>query len=72
MSGSAEACESVRQPHALRPARLYPCGWRCDLHTPAALQGRPEPEPGPGWPAGSYLHLAALAEAEQSEEQEQS
>lgn len=62
------ACENVRQPHALPPARLYPCGWRCDIHTPAALQGQPEPPPGPGWPAGSYLHLAQL-EAEQHTEE---
>ncbi|MFD5081891.1 hypothetical protein ACFWOG_04515 [Kitasatospora sp. NPDC058406] len=29
--------------------RLYPCGWRCPTHTPAAQAGRPEPEPGPGY-----------------------
>ncbi|MEU8704171.1 hypothetical protein [Streptomyces sp. NPDC048565] len=66
----SEACESVRQPHALRPARLYPCGWRCDLHTPASLQNLPEPQPGPGWPAGSYLNqldnTEPHAETEQS------
>ncbi|MER6531190.1 hypothetical protein [Streptomyces sp. NPDC001508] len=31
-------------------SRLYPCGWRCALHTPNALAGRPETPPGPGWP----------------------
>lgn len=25
------------------PARLYPCGWRCDEHAPWALAGRPNP-----------------------------
>ncbi|MFJ1650053.1 hypothetical protein ACIOC2_01295 [Streptomyces sp. NPDC088337] len=30
--------------------RLYPCGYRCALHTPNALAGRPEAPPGPGWP----------------------
>ncbi|MGK5730218.1 hypothetical protein [Streptomyces sp. URMC 124] len=25
-----------------QPARLYPCGWRCDLHRPGA-KGPPEP-----------------------------
>jgi hypothetical protein len=30
--------------------RLYPCGWRCTLHSPNALVDRPEPPPGPGWP----------------------
>lgn len=30
--------------------RQYVIGHRCPLHTPAALQGKPEPEPGPGWP----------------------
>lgn len=32
------------------PARLFPCGWRCPIHTPAALAGRPEAPAGPGWP----------------------
>ncbi|MFE6025571.1 hypothetical protein [Streptomyces niveus] len=36
--------------HAYVYPRLYPCGWRCPLHTPAAMAGRPEPPPGPGWP----------------------
>lgn len=31
--------------------RLFVPGPRCEAHTPAALQGKPEPEPGPGWPA---------------------
>ncbi|MGW1813312.1 hypothetical protein ACWCQM_07035 [Streptomyces sp. NPDC002125] len=69
MSGSTQACETP-PPCGLRYARLYPCGWRCNIHTPSALQGRPEPEPGPGWPAGSYLKLAQL-EAVQHNEQEQ-
>jgi hypothetical protein len=30
--------------------RHYLPGRRCPLHTPAALQGKPEPQPGPGWP----------------------
>lgn len=25
-------------------ARLYPCGWRCDEHSPWALAGRPNPD----------------------------
>ena len=25
------------------PARLYPAGWACPQHTPAASAGRPEP-----------------------------
>lgn len=24
--------------------RLYPSGWRCPLHTPAAIAGEPEPD----------------------------
>jgi Bifunctional DNA primase/polymerase, N-terminal len=28
------------------PARLYPAGWRCPEHTPAALAGQPEPGAG--------------------------
>lgn len=31
-------------------ARYYITGHRCPLHTPAALQGKPETPPGPGWP----------------------
>lgn len=31
--------------------RPYLTGPRCPLHTPSALQGKPEPQPGPGWPA---------------------
>ncbi|MFD8596993.1 hypothetical protein ACFV1L_18525 [Kitasatospora sp. NPDC059646] len=31
------------------PARLYPCGWRCPAHTPAAVAGVPEAPPGPGY-----------------------
>ena len=30
--------------------RRYLPGYRCRLHTPAAVKGRPEPRPGPGWP----------------------
>ena len=30
-------------PCGATPARLYPAGWRCTAHTPAALAGRPEP-----------------------------
>ncbi|MFF7901216.1 hypothetical protein ACFZCV_20825 [Streptomyces sp. NPDC007920] len=43
------ACGHVTGPHA-PDTRLYPCGWRCALHTPNALAGRPEAPPGPGWP----------------------
>ncbi|MCM8548950.1 hypothetical protein [Streptomyces sp. STCH 565 A] len=45
------ACEwRTPGPHALTYARLYPSGWWCALHTPAARKGRPESPPGPGWP----------------------
>ena len=30
-------------PCGATPARLYPAGWRCPAHTPAAVAGRPEP-----------------------------
>lgn len=50
-------------PHGLQAARLYPCGWRCDRHTPAAMAGRPETPPGPGWPAGSYLNRSSESPA---------
>lgn len=44
------ACISLTNPHALTYARLYPNGWWCAAHTPAAQAGRPEAPPGPGWP----------------------
>lgn len=48
--GVAGVC-GVRADEHDPDARLYPCGWRCALHTPNAMAGRPEPPPGPGWPA---------------------
>lgn len=50
MSGSKKPCGSMAQPHGVVYARRYLPGWRCDRHTPAAVQGKPEPPPGPGWP----------------------
>lgn len=49
-------CGSLASPHGVAYTRRYVCGWRCDLHTPAAEQGRPESPPGPGWPPGAYLY----------------
>ncbi|MGW3410293.1 hypothetical protein [Streptomyces sp. NPDC000888] len=46
-------CGHMQLPHA-PGSRLYPCGWRCALHTPNALAGKPESPPGPGLPAGAY------------------
>lgn len=60
-------CADLALPHGLTRARLYPCGWYCDRHTPAARQGRPEPPPGPGWPAGSYLNQHSGPPAEQEQ-----
>jgi hypothetical protein len=37
-------------PCGATPARLYPAGWRCADHTPAALAGRPEPGAGRSCP----------------------
>jgi Bifunctional DNA primase/polymerase, N-terminal/YspA, cpYpsA-related SLOG family len=33
-------------PCGATPTHLYPAGWRCPAHTPAALAGRPEPGAG--------------------------
>lgn len=44
------ACDLPIHPHGLLRARLHPCGWRCDKHTPNALRGLPEVPAGPGWP----------------------
>ncbi|MCW5252236.1 hypothetical protein [Streptomyces sp. SHP 1-2] len=48
--GVAGVCGVLTGQHA-PGTRLYPCGWRCALHTPNRLADRPEPPPGPGWPA---------------------
>ncbi|OYP17020.1 hypothetical protein CFC35_23005 [Streptomyces sp. FBKL.4005] len=47
--GAAGLC-GIRAAEHAPGSRLYPCGWRCALHTPNALAGRPETPPGPGWP----------------------
>lgn len=38
------ACDVPQPSHDLTYARLYPCGWRCDRHSPWALAGRTAPE----------------------------
>ncbi len=55
------ACDVPWFPHGLKKARPYPCGWRCDRHTPNALAGRPETPPGPGLPNGAWSTLSPLA-----------
>lgn len=37
-------CDVPATPHDLTYARPYPCGWRCDRHSPWALAGRDGPE----------------------------
>lgn len=49
--GARRTCDVPWLPHGLFRARLYPCGWRCDRHTPNAIRGLPEAPPGPGSPA---------------------
>lgn len=39
-------------------ARLYPCGPRCDAHSPAAVSGRPVPVPAPEWTAKAFRERA--------------
>jgi hypothetical protein len=39
-------------PCTATPTRLYPAGWRCPAHTPAALAGKPEPGGGRYCPPG--------------------
>jgi hypothetical protein len=51
MSRDPLPCDVPAAEHNADPTRLYPCGWRCDLHAPWALNGQPEPQPGPGWPS---------------------
>ena len=47
-AGGGRACTGYGPdgPCGTTPARLYPAGWRCAAHTPAALAGRPEPGAG--------------------------
>ncbi|WP_314411420.1 hypothetical protein [Streptomyces sp. DSM 40484] len=47
--GRQGVCGVIALPHA-PGSRLYPCGWRCALHSPLALQGIPEDAPGSGVP----------------------
>lgn len=34
-------CQVLTGLHSLTRARLYPCGWLCDLHSPWHVAGRP-------------------------------
>lgn len=36
-------CDVPWLPHDLTYARPYPCGWRCDRHSPWALANQPKP-----------------------------
>ncbi|MCR3732213.1 hypothetical protein FHS35_009131 [Streptomyces umbrinus] len=40
--GRRQPCEIPQLPHSLN-SRLYPCGWRCDRHSPWGLQNKPKP-----------------------------
>lgn len=48
--GREGLCGHITGPHA-PGSRLYPCGWRCALHSPLALRGITEDAPGSGIPA---------------------
>jgi hypothetical protein len=54
MTREPQPCNVPTGDHSPGNARFYPCGWRCDQHSPWALAGRPEPQPGPGWPATAW------------------
>ncbi|MCP9205544.1 hypothetical protein [Streptomyces cucumeris] len=47
--------------HTRADVHRYVIGWRCPLHTPAAVAGRPEPQPGPGLPAAAWTTLSPLS-----------
>ena len=59
-------------PCGATPTRLYPAGWRCAAHTPAALAGRPEPGKGRYCPPAICWcgHCPNPAAAGQEQEQE--
>ena len=54
MTGTGNPCGKFEhdRPCGATPARLYPAGYRCAAHTPAALAGRPEPDTGRYCPPG--------------------
>lgn len=56
-------CDVPQHPHSLNRARLYPCGWRCDLHTPNAIRGLPEVPAGPGKPAGAWTTPSPISDS---------
>lgn len=57
------SCDVPWLPHGLLRARLYPAGWRCNRHTPAATAGRPEAPPGPGMPAGAWTTPSPISDS---------
>lgn len=42
--GRRQPCEIPALPHSLN-SRLYPCGWRCDRHSPWGRAGHDSPTP---------------------------
>lgn len=53
--------DEQRHCRAIEGVRLYLTGLCCPLHTPNALQGKPEVPPGPGWPAAAWTTLSPLS-----------
>lgn len=45
MSRIPQPCDVPADEHDDTPARLYPCGWRCDRHSPWAIKGLANPSP---------------------------
>lgn len=52
MTGPGRVCDVPGQHHGR--TRPFPCGPRCEAHTPAALAGKPEPPPGRGPLPGAW------------------
>ncbi|WP_225840271.1 hypothetical protein [Streptomyces sp. NK08204] len=53
-------CDVPWFPHGLLRARPFPCGWRCNRHTPNALHGLPEIPAGPGMPAAAWTTASPI------------
>lgn len=53
-------CDVPWLPHGLLRARPFPCGWRCNRHTPNAVRGLPESPPGPGMPAAAWVTASPI------------
>ncbi|GGS81758.1 hypothetical protein [Streptomyces griseoviridis] len=63
MNGRAPAPCDVPDPGHDGEIHFYVNGWKCDAHSPWAVQGQDRPEPGPGLPAGAWSTPSPLSDS---------